>query len=277
MRTGAISEQARQDRRRRERERLSQPDLVRQKKPDGAVLLALLHEEGDERLLPRHQRLAARIDRRLRHRGRGQRAGRHVLDAPELGAAGATIDLADDRVGKRNALCPQVLELAAHPRDGLGIVVFPDDLVVLAPALARFVVAADERESRAIAALDDAGLAVQEGRVGAPYDPHRQVAAHQQLVELLVAVAAEQALRLRRPLEPLLAQRHSLLRRRPCGGQVARVEIAVADDAELLDGGEVLVDQIEQRAAKVAGDAVVAPGADEPLAQEDVIELALPR
>ena len=87
------------------------------------------------------------------------------------------------------------------------------------------------------------------------HDADLDAAAGQQLVEPAIAVAVQQRLDLRRRFVPALLQRGlaDVLRH----GDVGGVQFAVADDLHLRDGGDLLAHELEDRAAEVAGDALV--------------------
>ncbi len=190
---------------RRQRQRLTHPDLVSEQQSRLAIDLAVFEEHDDEGPLPGLQAVAAAIDGRL-----DQSAGGHVL-RPQLvdcdfPLARAAADLLDDRVRQRYAAAPQVLELHLDPGDAFRRGVLPNDLVVLAPALAGLVQAADEGGRRTVAWHDDAGLAMQKRRVRTRDDADLDLAALQQLVKLLVAWPAHQAVDVVGAFVPFLLQ-----------------------------------------------------------------------
>ena len=104
------------------------------------------------------------------------------------------------------------------------------------------------------------------------------LAALQQIVELLVARAVHQAVDLVGALVPPLLERG--LAGEPGGladGDVARIEVAVADDLDLVDPGDILADELEDRRAEIAGDAAVGSRTRQPVLQENMGKPALPR
>ena len=113
------------------------------------------------------------------------------------------------------------------------------------------------------------GLAVDEDPVlghHADLDP----AAGQQLVQPAVAIPVQQRLDLGWGFVPAFLERRlaDVLR----DGHIGRIQFAVADDLHLGDGGDLLADQLEDRAAEVAGDALVGLRILQPGAQEGVVE-----
>ena len=92
----------------------------------------------------------------------------------------------------------------------------------------------------------------------------------EQVVELAIAVPVHKGLDLGGRLQPTLLERRftDVLGHRHVGG----VELAVADDADMLDGRYLFADELEDRTAEVSGDAAVGLGARELFGQERVIE-----
>jgi hypothetical protein len=107
---------------------------------------------------------------------------------------------------------------------------------------------------------------VDEGADIARHDPHLDVAAAQELIELAVALAVEEALRPGGHLVPTGFER--LLTGRLGDFDVVRIELAVTDDLDLTDGFQIFVDDLEDGAAEISRDAAVATRALELLAQE---------
>ena len=146
--------------------------------------------------------------------------------------------------------------------------VLPDVFVILAPAFAGLVQAADEGGCGAVRQSDYAGLAMKEGRIGAGHDADLDVALLQNFIKAFVARAPQETLDGIVDLVPALLE--ELLAGLLGGVDVLRVQIGVADDPHLADGVDLLVDEVEDRGAKIAGDAEVFRGALKAVLQVDM-------
>jgi len=120
---------------------------------------------------------------------------------------------------------------------------------MLAPALARFVETADEGGRRSVALLDDPGLSVQKRRIDGGDDANLYPAARQQFVELLVTRTVHEAVRSRR-----VSSLPSFLSAVSTGdagcladGNARGSRSLLQDDLDLVDPGDVLADQLEDR------------------------------
>ena len=220
---------------------------------------------GHEALLPRLQRQAFAVQRRLDQRGR-----RHVVFVVDLvkhhlAAVATPAHLTDHRFGQRARGVPQEVELALDPGHTFGRLVFPQDLVVALPAAAGFVHRADEAQLAPIGQLDDAGFAVHEAAHAVGRHAYRLAVPLQEGIQPAVAVAVQQRLGLDGLLVPAahhagLAQLGHL--------QVVGVDVDVADDADVRNAFQQLVRHLEQRAGEVARDAPVAARAFQVLQQK---------
>ena len=101
-------------------------------------------------------------------------------------------------------------------------------------------------------------------------DANFNPSAGQKFVEPAIAVAVQQGLDFRRGFVPPLLQRGlaGVLR----DGHIGGIKLAVADDLNLGDRRDFFANQLEDRAAEVAGDSLVALGFLESHAQERVVE-----
>jgi hypothetical protein len=109
---------------------------------------------------------------------------------------------------------------------------------MLLPPFACFVQAADEGRLRAIAAFDDARLAVQERRVFRRDHLHFHFAALEQFVEALVSGPVHHAVDLVDTLVPLFLE--SRFTGEPRSRDVSRVQVAVADNLDDVDAFDLL-------------------------------------
>ena len=212
------------------------------------------------------------IDGRFHHHRRRFGFVAPALDFADEFAAREPIQVLHHEVRERHRerRLPQRIELRLHPRDGLGRVVLPDELVVEAKGRLGFVGAAEKRRALATGQGDDASLAVDQAEHFVRQHAHFQLAGAQEVVKPLEARPRVLAEGFRPRLAPLAA--HGRL------GELGDVhvragELRIADDADpALDGLQRLASDFEDGGGEVAGDAVVALGVGEPLVEERRVE-----
>ena len=139
------------------------------------------------------------------------------------------------------------------------VVVAPENFVGVPEGGGRVVDAADEGIDAPVGVLDDAGLAVDEDvLVVARHHAHLHAAGGEQIVQAAIAFAREQqvdAVLGRLPGRDERARQRLLAVARGLGDlHVERVEVAVADDPDLVDRLQRLADDLEQRGAEIPGD-----------------------
>ncbi len=102
------------------------------------------------------------------------------------------------------------------------------------------------------------------------YNAHLEVTPGQQFVELAVAVAMEQRFHLDGHLVPSLLKSH--FTDGLGDSYIGNVQLAVANDADIRDMGDLLPNEFEDRTAEVAGDALVGLRPAQLLGQEGMIQ-----
>jgi len=102
------------------------------------------------------------------------------------------------------------------------------------------------------------------------HDPNLDPAAREQFVQPAIALPVQQRLDLGRRFVPPLLERRlpGVFGDEDVGG----VELAVADDLHLRDSRNLLADELEDRAAEVAGDAAIRTRVLQLLVEEGVVE-----
>ncbi len=219
----------------------------------------------DEPLLPRPQDLPALVDRPLGEHGVDRHAAvgpARLLDRAILDAVRHRRDMLDDRVRQVDALPPEMLEFLAHPFGRMRVVVAPEDFVGVPEGGGRVVDAADEGIDAPVGVLDHACLAVDEDvLVVARHHPHLHAAGGEQIMQAAITLAREQkidAVLGRLPGRDQRSRQRLLAVARRLGDlHVEGVEVAVADDLDLVDRLQRLADDLQQRGPEIAGDAEV--------------------
>jgi hypothetical protein len=161
-------------------------------------------------------------------------------------------------IASGNGVRPQRREFLLDPGDALGRRILPQDLVVPRERALRFVDRTEEADPRPVCCLDHPRFAVDKD-VLPRHDPNLDSPARKQLIQPAVALPVQQCFDLRWAFVPALLERglaHVLGYR-----HVGHIEFAVADHLHLRNGRDLLADQLEDRTAEVAGDAVIRPRA----------------
>ena len=224
---------------------------------------------GHEALLPRLQRQAFAVQRRLDERGRC-----HIIVVVDLveyhfAPVATSVHLADHRLWQWSCGVPQEVELVLNPGHTLGRLVFPKDLVVALPAVAGFVHRSDEAQLAPVGQLDDAGLPMHKPAHAVGRDAHCLAVPLQEGIQPSVAVPVQQCLGLDGLLVP--AAHHACLAQ--LGHlEVVRVDVDIADDAHVRNAFQQLVRYLEQRTGEIARDAPVAARAFQVLQQKAGIQ-----
>ena len=135
-------------RRRRHRQRFTQPDVIRDQVTRTAVQAEVLDTSLDKALLPWAQDLASLIDRAIGEDRLGRNCAlpslTRFLDGAILAALGHCAHVLNHSIRKINALLPEVVEFIAHPLRCRRIVVGPEDFIGVAQRRGTVIEAADK-------------------------------------------------------------------------------------------------------------------------------------